>query len=275
MKIKNNRRYYTLLDIVKMDERFKEIQNFSTNYIYELFRTYIDVPIDQVNFYGMMHNITTDDILISLFNNIFFRYKNEYAVVVPSAIDLDELSTDERKIYVEEFLQMLLSKTIDDEDYYYTMLEMLNQRKNNLMDKLSSITTSNSVVTHDTTDTNTLNTTATNTINMNNTGSSVNRVNDTPNYQQATEEQYEGFAYTSQIAKQTGTNNQTGTNTLVNSGDTSLRKTGTDETEGTQTHESDHKYLYEKIFEIQKNYKDLLSDWIKSYRQCFIESYNI
>ena len=170
---------------------------------------------------------------------------------------------------------MLLSKSIDDEDYYYTMLEMLNQRKNNLMDKLSSITTSNSVVTHDTTDTNTLNTTATNTINMNNTGSSTNRVNDTPNYQHPTEEAYEGFAYTSQIAKQTGSNNQTGTNTLVNSGDTSLRKTGTDETDGSQSTESDHKYLYEKIFEIQKNYKDLLGDWIKSYRQCFIESYNI
>lgn len=273
MKIKNNKRYYTLLDIVKLSEN--NIKYFATNYIYNLFTDYIPVDDTQEENFGLQHSLLDDEILTSLFKNIFARYRNEIAVVVDDYVSLEDLTLQERTPYIQDFLMNLLNKTIDDEEYYYTMLEQLNDNKTRLLDKLSTSSDNEQTTTHNTTDTNTLNTTATNTINMETTGDNVNRVNDTPNYQQATEEAYEGFGYTSQIAKQTGTSNQRGTNTLVNSGDTTLRKTGTDKVEGNTTTEHDSKYLYEKIFEIQKNYKDLFGDWLKSYRQCFIESYNI
>lgn len=273
MKIKNNKKYYSLLDIVKLNNN--DIRYFSTNYIYTLFADYIPIDVEQEENFGLQHSLINDEILTSLFKNIFARYRNEIAVVVDDHVSLEDLTLQERTPYIQDFVMNLLNKTIDDEEYYYTMLEQLNANKTKLLDRISASTQNDQTTTHNTTDTNTLNTTATNTINMETSGDNVNRVNDTPNYQHPTEEAYEGFEYTTQIAKQTGTSNQRGTNTLVNSGDTTLTKTGTDKVEGNTITEHDTKYLYEKIFDIQKNYKDLLGDWIKSYRQCFIESYNI
>ena len=262
-----NKYYYTLIDMYRLYQG-GTITYYSTNYIAELLEEYVGGNTN----YGLSHSPTEDTIMNALFVNIFARYRNEY--VFASVVDLEE-HPDVAREYIQEWLLNLLSKTIDEEEYYYTMLSMYESNKAKLMDSLKRANTSQSLTSNNLTDTNTLNTTATNTVDLENTNNTLNRYNDTPNYRQTTEQAYTGFGYTTQIGDSKSTGTQTGTSSLANTGTTTLTKTGTVGTEvsGSDTH--DVKYIYEKLFEIQKDYKDLFGDWLKSYRAVFIESYNI
>lgn len=271
MKVKNNLRYYTLFDIVNQynggDTLFftnPDIQNLIEEYI----------PTNSSTF-GLMHDPFTDTILKSLFNNIFFRYQSEFVFVIEADMTYEELSHEERKELNRMWLSRILDKTIQDEEYYYTLLEFYNTHKNELLSKIENVQTVIEEVKRKGTDVTTLDTEALSTIDLESTNDVINRVNDTPNYQQASAEQYQGFGYTSQIGDQKNAGTQSGTTKIDNTGTTTIDKDSTDNIDRTSTTSSDIKYLYEKLFEIQKNYKDLLGDWIKSYRSCFIESYNI
>lgn len=271
MKVKNNLRYYTLFDIVNQynggDTLF-----FTNTDIQNLIEEYI--PTNSSTF-GLMHNPFTDTILKALFNNIFFRYQSEYVFVIEADRTYDDLTYEEKKELNRMWLSRILDKTIQDEEYYYTLLEFYNNHKSNLLSKIETIQSSTEEVERTGQDITTLDTEALSTVDLESTNDVVNRVNDTPNYQQATAEQYQGFGYTSQIGDQKNNGTQSGTTKIDNTGTTTIDKTSNDNISRSSTSSTDLKYLYEKLFEIQKNYKDLLGDWIKSYRSCFIESYNI
>ena len=269
---KRCKNYYTLNEVIKefSPDLVGDPLLFSESYLVLMMQRYLPFGYQASENMGLEHS-PNSPILKSIFLNIHARYQSEICF----GINEEDDTVENRENQLKEFLLNVLNKTIDEEDYYYTMLEMLNNNKANLMDKIQSLTNNSSTTSHDTQDTTTLDTEAINSVNMNNSGESVNRVNDTPNYHNTNPESYEGFGYTSQLSKQTGNNLQTGTNSLKNTGTTTLAKTGTDSVVGESTTEHDIKYLYEKIFDIQKNYKDLLGDWVRSYRRCFIESYNI